>query len=121
MGYMQHHAIMLTGWDRKRVELVRSQALEIFRDVAPVSELILSPINGYISFMIAPDGSKLGWEGSDLGDAARKAMKTWLRKHPECWVDWIEVLYGDDDEHFGALDCSSKEFSDDSLEEGTCE
>lgn len=52
--------------------------------------------NGYQTFLIPPDGSKEGWDPSNIGDEERKRLKTFMRKnHP--YVDWTEITYGGDD------------------------
>jgi len=66
------------------------------------SEIVESPINGYKSFMITPDGSKEGWEASDKGIAMRAEWVAWMRGHdreeePCMWVDWAHVNFGGDE------------------------
>lgn len=100
MGYMRHHAIIVTTWHEARAEAARGEAVGVFAGRAPVSPLLASPINGYWSFMVGPDGSKQGWSDSDRGDEARDALVAWL--HAQRYEDgssafsWVEVQYGDD-------------------------
>ena len=98
MGYIRHHAIIVTSADQAALKRAHAKALEIFKDIASfISEFV----NGYASFLIAPDGSKEGWEHSDQGDAARDTFITWL----EQWrnadgfteLDYVEVQFGDDE------------------------
>lgn len=98
MGYMRHHAIIVTGdMDYRPHEFIaaRERAKTLFGPTL-VSPIIDSPINGYRSFLIAPDGSKEGWEESDRGDGARDQFKEWLRRE-RIFLDWVEVQYGDDE------------------------
>lgn len=65
-----------------------------------VTNCVDSPVNGYCSFMVAPDGSKEGWDASETGDQRREAFVKFLRDKRttgHLYVDFVEVLYGDDD------------------------
>lgn len=92
MGYIRHHAIIVTGGDwQKEFEPTYKEAEKLFKQISPIIE---SPINGYRSFFVAPDGSKEGWVASDKGDADRDKFKEILRKSH---LDWVEIQYGDDE------------------------
>jgi hypothetical protein len=98
MGYMRHHAIIVTSWDVERLELARDRAADI--GLKP-TRITPEAVNGYQSFMVPPDGSKEGWEESDVGDDARAALVSYLRAQ-ECedgssYLSWVEVMFGDDD------------------------
>ena len=95
MGYIRHDAIIVTAWDKKYLEPARGKAVEL--EMA-VSEIISSPINGYESFFIAPDGSKEGWAESSKGDEQRSAWIAWA-KASNLYFDWVAVNYGGDDAH----------------------
>ena len=98
MGYIAHHAIVVTGFDMAHTDLARQAAQEAFSYVHMeylVGDLIGPAVNGYCSFVVAPDGSKEGWDESDAGDTARAAFVAWLRT--EGMVDWVEVRFGGDD------------------------
>ena len=109
MGYMVHHAIVVT--DRAYEDWIvtaHDVARRLFGE--QVSEIVASPINGYRSFFIAPDGSKEGWPESDEGDIRRAAFREWLHA---CEYDdhssplvWVEVQYGDDDMETRVIDDS---------------
>lgn len=105
MGYMRHHAIVVTGILRDltlssfpRIEDAHAEALELFPRVSPIVE---SEINGYGSFFIPPDGSKEGWAESSAGDGKRARFRVWL--YSKEYEDgsspfkWVEVQYGDDE------------------------
>jgi hypothetical protein len=96
---MQHHAIVVTTYDEATIIEARAKAVEIG---CAVSEIVNSPINGYRSFFVAPDGSKLGWVESDRGDAQRDQFVAWIRAEAfgdgSSYLDWAEVKYGDDDD-----------------------
>ena len=93
MGYMRHHAIIVTGWDDKEGHLQKAHeyAKEIF---SAVSEITDEVINGFRSFLVPPDGSKEGWDESDEGDERRQKFLIYLTD-PEIrgWVSWAEVSW----------------------------
>ena len=110
MGYIRHHAIIVTGsyhvdinpdcphWAEKAHDV----AVRVFEDTtARVSPVTSDGTNGTRSFFIAPDGSKEGWDASDAGDQARTDFIIWLEG--QRYADgstplaWVEVQYGDDD------------------------
>ena len=98
MGYMVHHAIIVTGSDYKdAVTKAHAIAEGVFGEsVTP----IVASINGYRSFMVAPDGSKEGWDESAAGDLRRREFVDYLKKqrHGDLSspLDWVVVQYGDD-------------------------
>lgn len=98
MGYMRHHAIVVTSFDKKKIAAAHKQAERLG---AHVSNVVEGAVNGYFSFLIAPDGSKEGWGESDDGDQQRESMKEWLCKQEfedgSSVLDWVEVMFGDDD------------------------
>lgn len=96
MGYIRHDAIIVTtsSHDREVLEESRSAAR---RFGLLVSEVIFT-VNGYVSFFIPPDGSKEGWDASDLADRARHGWKQWVKEHPNGdRLDWAHVSFGGDD------------------------
>lgn len=100
MGYIIHHAIVVTTYD-DRIEALREKAVEIFEAndpradgwIARVTPVAASGVNGYGSFLVAPDGSKAGWEHSAAGDDARTRLIEVLR---EAGCDFVEIAYGGD-------------------------
>ena len=115
MGYIKHHAIIVTAWNQSDAEQARQKAIEIG---CAVSEIVGPVINGYLSFMIAPDGSKEGRDESNNGDARRDAFVDWLRgigKESRPYLKWAEVMYGDDNGAAGVI----RHCSDDCLDSPT--
>ena len=102
MGYMRHHAIVVTSWSAESIEKAHSQAAEMFRWVSPVSP---EATNGYRSFFIPPDGSKEGWAESNIGNMQRTAFMDWC--DAQAYEDgsnnlsFAEVLFGDDEHKVG--------------------
>lgn len=89
MGYMRHHAIIVTGW--AGMEDLHTLASNIFPTVSSLTGI---SVNGFRSFLIPPDGSKNGWDESDVGDDRRDRFIAELQD-ADC--NYIEVQYADDD------------------------
>lgn len=98
MGYIAHNAIVVTSWNDETIEKAHAKATELR---CSVSNIVASPVNGYKSFLIAPDGSKEGWGDSDVGDAQRKAWIAWSKdlryEDGSSSLHWCEVRFGSDD------------------------
>ena len=92
MGYMRHHAIIVTSWNRRSMLEARNKAKKIF---PYVSEISPETTNGYYSLFIPPDGSKEGWDESDEGNERRNKFLSWLTIYSI--FDWVEVQFGDDE------------------------
>jgi|SRR6185312_15215641 len=108
MGYIRHRAIIVTSCDEACISEAHRLALKIWDatiEVASdvpwsslVSPLLPSLTNGYVTFFIAPDGSKEGWDVSEHGDARRKVFLDALANINDPWrIDWYELCYGGDD------------------------
>ena len=88
MGYIRHHAIVVTG-NEEDIIPAHQLAKVVFGDL--VSNIVPSIINGYQSFFIAPDGSKEGWFYSGIGDENRDNFINNVEN-----VSYAELYYGDD-------------------------
>lgn len=119
MGYMRHHAIIVTTYSRKLAQDAYLKAISIhekyektlYSGPAPKSGLLTtlvsalheSPVNGYFSFCIYPDGSKEGpqWVESKAGDELRDEFIAWLesQRHEDgsSSYDYAYVRFGDAD------------------------
>lgn len=117
MGYIRHDAIVVTAGSDEDAECARQKAVDLG---LRVSGLVPGTTNGYVSFLIAADGSKEGWEESHRHDAARKAWVEWARTEatkgcvPDkyakkkssmrpCWFDWAWVSFGGDEGEYAHL------------------
>ena len=95
MGYMVHHAFIVTCWSNEKIKPVHEAAQRIFGDL--VSEIVESTINGYVSFFVAPDGSKEGWKDSEEGDQRRDEFALWVKQNYEkYWPKVALIQYADD-------------------------
>ena len=101
MGYMRHHAIVVTGYYDK-ISLAYDEASKRF-DSRYLTNITETTINGYRSFLVAPDGSKEGWPESAHGDELRRAFVTYLRTQ---FLGWVEVQFDDDEKETKVIACN---------------
>ena len=115
MGYMSHHAIVVTSnyASAERIEAAHAEAVRLGCTVSPITPVAT---NGYLSFLIAPDGSKEGWAESDQGDARRNEFIQWIRDNHYIdggtYIDWAEINFGDDDHEGSMLRSSDWDLAD---------
>ena len=106
MGYIKHHAIVITSWDEKLIRKARRKAKQIFGK--QVSGIVPSVINAYDSFFIGPDGSKEGRDDSHSGDANREKFIAWVKKQAYSdgsnSLSFAELFYGEDEGKAEILD-----------------
>lgn len=111
MGYMRHHAIVVTG-PSKEMKKVANKAAKVADEAFYITLVTPPSINDYSSFLVAPDGSKEGWEESEKGDNAREKIKEYLRSlafsDGSTSFKWVEVQYGDDNHETIIIDHSEK-------------
>ena len=98
MGYMRHHAIVVTSWN---LDLLRKARAKAFGLSLKPTEITPIGVNDYRSFLCPPDGSKEGWAESDVADLARKKFIESLDEmrydDGSSSVAWVCVQFGDDD------------------------
>jgi hypothetical protein len=103
VGYIKHHAIIVTSWDDQEIRRAHDAAVTIFG--TGVSTPIPARVNGGASFFVPPDGSKEGWPDSDEGDARRTAFIKWLDRQRyedgSTSLSWVEIWFGGDDHDGG--------------------
>jgi len=103
MGYMRHHAIVVTGWREEDVMAAHQKACELFGDqnflgrISHITEITPEATNGYRSFMISPDGSKEWWVTSNRGDASRDLFINWLSSNEDIYCNYAEVQFADEE------------------------
>jgi len=99
MGYMCHHHIVVISFHEKDIKKAHARAKDKCGDV--VTEILMTPINGYRFFMVGPDGSKEGWSASDKGDKSRENFVDWLNnqayKDGSNSFSWIYVKHAGED------------------------
>ena len=103
MGYMRHHAIIVTSWDKESITAAHQKAQELFGAtnflgrITEITDITPEVTNGYTSFLISPDGSKEWWETSDRGDHIRAKFIQWLASQKDNWCEYAEVQFGDEE------------------------
>jgi hypothetical protein len=90
MGFIRHHAILVTGLGLE-VEEAATKAREFGLEVLGPSGLAM---NGFQTLLVCPDGSKESWDTSDVFDARRGQFLAYLRPRT---LSWLEVAYGNSD------------------------
>ena len=99
MGYIRHHAIVVTTFEKSLIKPVHEKAIEIFG--LSVSNVVGSQVNGYYSFFVGPDGSQLGWTEDEAGDSRREQFIGYLKSlaydDGSSSIDYAELFYGDDE------------------------
>lgn len=96
MGWIRHHAIVVTTWG-DQIPALRAAADACFG----VGYCVISQAqyNDYATILVPPDGSKENWTASDDGDAARDRFVAWLEA--QAYEDgsspysWVEVEYAE--------------------------
>lgn len=80
MGYINHHAIVVTGDSYPDAEIAFRKAYEKAKELLGdlVSDVVKGKKNGYQSFFVAPDGSKEGWDLSDEHDLKRQELMNFI-------------------------------------------
>ena len=107
MGYMRHHAIIVTSWNENHLREIRKYAKNLFSHLT--SEIVFATINGYGSFMIAPDGSKEGWiTSNDYNDKRDMFIKFIENNRDALWCDYVEIQFGDEEGNQKVLRASNK-------------
>jgi len=97
MGFIRHDAIVVTSWSDADIEAAHARALTCFEETcAEVTNITGAAMNGYRSFLVAPDGSKEGWTDSDDAEDAREDFVAWLQEDGPL-VSYIEVRFGGDE------------------------
>lgn len=97
MGYMKHHAIIVTCWKAEHLSEAHAKAVELFGPLASnIVPFVMNHMPGDGSFLIGPDGSKEGWGTSDDHDQKREQFISFLAETGN-YADWCEVVIGGDD------------------------
>lgn len=92
MGYIKHHSIIISTYDKYLAVKARKRAIKDFgRLVTPLTK---TTTNNWWSFAVLPDGSKEGWPESNMFDEARGRFYGWL----------IKNRYEDDSNPFDAVE-----------------
>lgn len=100
MSYIEHFAIIVTSIHWDRADQAHEMAIKTFPK-GSVSDAVISPVNGYKSFMVGTNGSKEDWEESTEGYRLRelfiKYLDSFAYSDGSNGVRYVEVVYGCDD------------------------
>lgn len=111
MGYMRHHAILVTTCHNGFFLQAKEKAENLFPP--EILRCADSVTNGYQTIVVTPDGSKEGWEESSVGDAAREQFLKWLEDQRcadgSSYYSWVCVQYGDDGGETKIVDSDTRE------------
>ncbi len=69
MGYIRHHLIAVSSFDKDKIDWIHQKAKSIFESM--VTDVLYSPVGAWNTFFIGPDGSKEGWDDSHKYDRFR--------------------------------------------------
>jgi hypothetical protein len=97
MGYIRHHSILVSTYDKDSARFIHSEAVRIFgyENVQGPSE---TSVNLYYIIHVIPDGSKEGWEASKDGDDGRESFISILENLPSPhYCQYVEVQWCDDE------------------------
>lgn len=118
---MRHHAIIITSQNSESISMAHVKALVMFTQLkymcgmkCEIVSPVLKTINRVHTFIIAPDGSKEGWEESEVGNIQRDKYIEWLKNQIDedgsSSLDWIVIQYGDDDNETKVINSSDDEY-----------
>lgn len=111
MGTHLHQAIIVTG-PQADVLRAHEEAVRIFSAENPpcygsgalrllVGGVTSSLINGFLNFIIYPDGSKLWWPEAEAADSVRDKFMAWLEQQRyedgSHSLKYVRVQFGGDD------------------------
>lgn len=91
MGTIILKTIIVTCYEEADAADAHEKAVELLGDL--VSNQVSSTTNGYVTFMVAPDGSKLGWPTHDDANQLRELLLSWLKEMGR--ADVVHIEYGE--------------------------
>jgi|GEM_PF-4923689 len=100
MGRFIHDAVVFSSFVEEHARRARSHAESLDLNPTPVVGPLM---NGWCSFLIPPDGSKVGWGHRDQAAGARDEFEIWLEREmcaDRIFCDWVHVTYGETDEDY---------------------
>ena len=118
MGIIQHRSIVATGFccDNKKEGIIKRQVdnlrKKLEKEDVVADTIIMGPhkgINGYITYVFCPDGSKLGWEPHEIAEEYREKFLDIFNKD-DCYFDIVDTKCGELIDGIEVEYCNSEEF-----------
>lgn len=102
MGTIIHDAIVVTSGFVPDLTKARDEAVRLG---LICTDIVDAAINGGGSFLIAPDGSKWGWDVREQHSSMRAAWIRWADKQYAAGVyfDWVHVQFGSERERMAEV------------------
>jgi ABC-type sugar transport system substrate-binding protein len=95
MSHIVHHAIVVTSWNAEAIAAAADEARKTGLKVIGPGVRVL---NGFMTFLVCPDGSKAGWPESDRSKQKRDKFIVYMKgvKYDDgsSCLDWVAVTYG---------------------------
>ena len=104
MGYVKHNVITFIHFDKEAIELVKKYADVLFNELAPVSDMMISGVNGDYMFFVGSDGSKVGWDIEIESNKARDEIVKWIKDNRSETITYTTVIWaykGEDKKDYG--------------------
>lgn len=100
MGTVVHHVVIVTTFFSVTDQSAK-EAVDIAKSLGlTVTEPVMSPINGYTTFMVVPSGSKQNWPDVDDHDQKVQKFIDYLKSAEyddgSSPYEWVELSYGSD-------------------------
>lgn len=106
MGTINHNCIIATTWNtdiieeiKEWVQTIKPMDIDDTTDFKTLFTFIPTLTNGNHTVIMAPDGSKEGWEISHVGDTLRQSFinKIESYNYPDGSnpFDWVEIEFGE--------------------------
>lgn len=96
MSWTRHEAVIVTTYKRVLIDAARDKAIELG---FAVTDIVASQINEWYTFLIAPDGSKEGWDDAVDASLSRARWVYWARDQAyedgSTPLQWAVVHYGE--------------------------
>jgi len=99
MGVENNEIVIATTWDKAVVNDINRWILGLDEDCQSLFAEIPGLVNGKITIVLAPCGSKKGWPEDKAAQELRKSfiakLKTYDYSDGSSPFDWVEVGYGE--------------------------
>lgn len=100
MGVENNEAIIATTWNDEVInKFLQWQETDILPEWRQLFAVIPSITNGKHTIIMAPDGSKKGWDTAKEGEITRdqfiRFLESFNYEDNSSPIDWVEVGYGE--------------------------